>query len=255
MTFKYADVANLNLCGSIYNYVSETTTFKSNPYVHLRGGETAQQIFRDGTLRNSLQAGQYLFYTVHLERTTDSACATQASFLYTFGINLTDDNITYNNQGGRCQAIINFSAAKARIYDTATAFAPNVNEDTIVYPSKVKDKKYGYTYQLHLGGRQSRAPGVTDTYIQPASYVGAGEYEFAEVESEGLRKPQNLDKKAFDPNFAFLSDTDCKAEATLVFGILEPDGSVTQINTDCSLCEETAGDLSLIHISEPTRPY
>ena len=242
VTFKYADVANLNQCGSIYNYVSETTTFKSKPYVHLRGDETVQQIIQNGTLRNSLQAGQYLFYTVHLERTTDSACATQASFLYTFGINLTDDNITYNNEGGRCQAIINFSAAKARIYDTATAFAPNVNDDTIVYPSKVKDKKYGYTYQLHLGGRQKISSGVTDTYIQPASYVGAGEYEFAEVESDGLRKPKNLNKNAFDPNYAFLSDSVCKTEATLVFGIEEDDGTFFLLNTDCDLCKETAGD-------------
>ena len=242
VTFKYADVANLNQCGSIYNYVSETTTFKSKPYVHLRGNETAREIIQNGTLRNSLQAGQYLFYTVHLERTTDSACATQASFLYTFGINLTDDNITYNNEGGRCQAIINFSAAKARIYDTATAFAPNVNDDTIVYPSKVKDKKYGYTYQLHLGGRQKISSGITDTYIQPASYVGAGEYEFAEVESDGLRKPKNLNKNAFDPNFAFLSDSVCKTEATLVFGIEEDDGTITRLNPDCDLCKETAGD-------------
>ena len=244
ISFKYADVANLNLCGNVFNYVSPKTTFKCSPYMLFKEGDNIQQIAENGKLSDYLVPGQYLYFTVLLERICTAECATQASFVYTFGINLTDDNIIPNG-GGTCQAISNFSTATSQIYDTPMAFAPNINEDTIVYPSRVFSGEDisgdGQYYQLYLGGRQSTAANV-DNYIQEASKLNAGEYIFVAPESQGLRSVANINPDKFDPNFVFFNG-EYKDHATLVFG-LDLDGNkiTAEINENCEEGVVVAGD-------------
>ena len=244
VSFKYPDVANLNLCGSVFNYVSPKTTFKCSPYMLFKEGDNIQQIAQNGKLSDYLVPGQYLYFTVLLERICTAECATQASFVYTFGINLTDDNIIPNG-GGTCQAISNFSMATSQIYDTPMAFAPNINEDTIVYPSRVKGKAGSNSpnlhYQLYLGGRQSTVANV-DNYIAPASKLDKGEYVFVDPESQGLRPATNINTNKLDPNFAFFNG-EYKDHATLVFG-LDLDGNkiTAEINQNCEEGVVVAGD-------------
>ena len=244
VSFKYPDVANLNLCGSVFNYVSPKTTFKCSPYMLFKEGDNIQQIAQNGKLSDYLVPGQYLYFTVLLERICTAECATQASFVYTFGINLTDDNIIPNG-GGTCQAISNFSMATSQIYDTPTAFAPNINEDTIVYPSRVKGKAGSNSpnlhYQLYLGGRQSTVSNV-DNYISSATKLNKGEYVFVDPESQGLRSVANINANKFDPNFIFFNG-EYKDHATLVFG-LDLDGNkiTAEINQNCEEGVVVAGD-------------
>ena len=244
ISFKYADVANLNLCGNVFNYVSPQTTFKCRPYMLFKEGDNIQQIAQNGKLSDYLVPGQYLYFTVLLERICTAECATQASFVYTFGINLTDDNIIPNG-GGTCQAISNFSTATSQIYDTPMAFAPQIKGETIVYPSRVFSGEDisgdGQYYQLYLGGRQSTVANV-DNHIQEASKLNAGEYIFVAPESQGLRSVANINPDKFDPNFTFLNG-EYKDHATLVFG-LDLDGNkiTAEINKNCEEGVVVAGD-------------
>ena len=125
------------------------------------------------------------------------------------------------------------------------AFAPNINEDTIVYPSRVFSGEDisgdGQYYQLYLGGRQSTAANV-DNYIQEASKLNAGEYIFVAPESQGLRSVANINPDKFDPNFVFFNG-EYKDHATLVFG-LDLDGNkiTAEINENCEEGVVVAGD-------------
>ena len=236
VSFKYSDVANLNLCGNFFNYVSPKTTFKCSPYMLFKEGDNIQQIAKNGKLSDYIVPGQYLFFTVLLERICTAECATQASFVYTFGINLTDNNIIPNG-GGACQAISNFSTATSQIYDTPMAFAPQIKGETIVYPSRVKGKADSNSpdqyYQLYLGGRRN---------IADQNRISAGEYIFVAPESEGLRSVANINPDKFDPNFVFFNG-EYKDHATLVFG-LDLDGNkiTAEINQNCEEGVVIAGD-------------
>ena len=195
-------------------------------------------------LSDYLVPGQYLYFTVLLERICTAECATQASFVYTFGINLTDDNIIPNG-GGTCQAISNFSTATSQIYDTPMAFAPQIKGETIVYPSRVKGKANSNSpdlyYQLYLGGRQSTVANVAN-YIASATKLNKGEYVFVDPESQGLRSVANINTNKFDPNFIFFNG-EYKDHATLVFG-LDLDGNkiTAEINKNCEEGVVVAGD-------------
>ena len=251
ISFKYPDVANLNLCGNVFNYVSPQTTFKCRPYMLFKEGDNIQQITQNGKLSDYLVPGQYLYFTVLLERICTAECATQSSFVYTFGINLTDDNII-PNVGGTCQAISNFSTATSQIYDTPTHFAPQIKGETIVYPSRVLAGD-GQYYQLYLGGRQN-GDGDQPNYIKDKNRISAGEYVFVAPESQGLRSVVNINPDKFNPNFTFLDELTITSEdeldgktskqhATLVFG-LDLDGNkiTAEINKNCEEGVVVAGD-------------
>ena len=249
--FNYATEARLNVCG-INNI--DVLTFKARPLIWVSHEMTEDNLLDQihdmdhENLMNLLAPGQFLFYTCHLQRQDSQLCSHQASYAYTFGICLNDQNIILKEGEDStkltdCVFAPNFSPHSAKIYATPVASLAGGelpalgNDDTLFYPGSVlvndTDKPNdGDPYCMYLGGRIGYNSIVkTNGYpnsVSESHMVGSAEWALDPYVSPNQTFDANgLDSSAngFSPSEAFAGGYN----TTLVVGIAEQpfeDGSI-----------------------------
>ena len=181
MKFNYADAARLNQCG-IQNI--QVFPFKARPYVWVSQEMTEDALveYLNGmewdSLMKLLAPGQFLFYTCHLQGLDKAACSHQASYAYTFGFCLNDQNIKKasrqpaegNDDIKSCYFAPNFSTNSAKIYATPKASLIGATIETVTYPGSVlvnnnhpQKSIHGDSYCMYLGGRVTLSNGYPNS--------------------------------------------------------------------------------------------
>jgi len=180
MKFNYAKEARLSQCG-IQNI--QVFTFKARPYVWVSQEMTEDALVEQlndmewDSLMKLLAPGQFLFYTCHLQGLDKAACSHQASYAYTFGFCLNDQNIkdadvegNWLHPIGSCYFAPNFSTNSAKIYATPTASLIGATIETVTYPGSVlvnnnhpQSSIHGDPYCMYLNGRVTLSNGYPNT--------------------------------------------------------------------------------------------
>ena len=187
------------------------------------------------SLMNLLAPGQFLFYTCHLQRQDSLKCSHQASYAYTFGICLNDQNIALiqGEEASKltdCLFAPNFSPHSAKIYATPVASLAGGDSDTATYPGSVivnnaDHPSHGDPYCMYLGGRigynhNVRTNGYPNSVLD-SRMVGSAEWavdsSYGSPDGNFAANGLNSNANGFSPSEEFAAGYN----TTLVVGIAE----------------------------------